>query len=108
VIGLLLASSIEGWVLGNAMSLQCREDGSLRRRPHNAETPRIGSYGEAEIDCGLGPVRLGYTAIGNAHDNPADRVEVLALPPGYIAVPWGMDIEETTTGDIEIVRWLGM
>lgn len=57
----------------------------------------------------IGEVTVRHTTTPNGPDGCcADRLEVMDLPEGYMAVPFAIDVEEGETGSIIIREYQGM
>jgi hypothetical protein len=66
--------------------------------------------GDTTLDTPHGPVALRYTTtLPSQPGDPAsaDRAQVIALPDGLAAVPMEIEIMETQTGRICLVRYVG-
>ena len=72
---------------------------------------RIGMYNRATThETAHGPVTVQYwTTIPSAVGDPssADRACVVSLPPGVVAVPECVEIMETESGEMFLLRYIG-
>lgn len=72
---------------------------------------RIGTYNRVEtLSTEHGPVALEYTTTPPSRRNDtasADRVCVVALPDGVMAVPECLDVMEQESGELFLVKWIG-
>ena len=72
---------------------------------------RIGTYNSVEtLATAHGSVSLEYTTTPPHRLNDpasADRVCVVALPPGVVAVPECLDVMEQESGTVLLMKWIG-
>jgi len=60
------------------------------------------------FDTAHGPVVIEYTITWNYEPDPRDRLTILELPPGVIADPEVLSVDEQAQGSINLYLWQGM